>query len=79
MLQWLREMDGKQPGDPDKAAEAMIQAVESDNPPLRLALGEDAVKGIDEKLHSVKAELDAWKEVSLDTAFEGAVFSAIGG
>lgn len=79
MLQWLREMDGKQPGDPDKAAEAMIQAVESDNPPLRLALGEDAVSAIDEKLHSVKAELDAWKEVSLDTAFEGAVFSAIGG
>jgi hypothetical protein len=79
MLQWLQENDGKQPGDPDKAAEAMIQAVESDNPPLRLALGEDAVSAIDEKLHSVKAELDAWKEVSLDTAFEGAVFSAIGG
>ena len=79
MLQWLRENDGKQPGDPDKAALAMIQVVESDNPPLRLALGEDAVSAIDEKLKSVKAELDAWKEVSLDTAFEGAVFSAIGG
>lgn len=78
-LNWIRDMDGKQPGDPDKAAAAMIQAVESDNPPLRLALGEDAVNAISEKLESVKVELDTWKQVSNNTAFEGAVFSAIGG
>lgn len=65
-----QEMDGKQPGDPNKAAKAMIQAVESDKPPLRLALGEDAVNAINEKLESVKAELDAWKQVSVETAFE---------
>ncbi len=46
MLQWLQAMDGKQPGDPDKAAAAMIQVVESDTPPLRLALGADAVGAI---------------------------------
>ncbi|MBW4473132.1 MAG: SDR family NAD(P)-dependent oxidoreductase [Stenomitos rutilans HA7619-LM2] len=79
ILQWLESMDGKQPGDPDKAATAMIQVVESDNPPLRLALGADAVDTIAAKLESVKAELDAWKQVSLDTAFEGSVVSAIGG
>lgn len=79
MLQWLKDMDGKQPGDPDKAAAAMIQAVESADPPLRLALGADAVDTIAAKLESVKAELDAWKQVSLDTAFEGAVVGAIGG
>lgn len=77
-LQWLEEMDGKQPGDPDKAAAAMIQVVENDNPPLRLALGADAVGAIDEKLKSVKAELDAWKEVSVNTAFEGMTAEAIG-
>lgn len=77
-LQWLEEMDGKQPGDPDKAAAAMIQVVESDNPPLRLALGADAVGAIDEKLKSVKAELDAWKEVSVNTAFEGMTAGTIG-
>ena len=32
-------MGGKQPGDPDKAAEAIIAAIESDGPPLRLVLG----------------------------------------
>ena len=78
-LEWLRKMDGYQPGDPDKAAEAMIQVVESDNPPLRLALGADAVGAIEEKLKSVKAELDAWKEVSINTAFQGAVVGGIGG
>lgn len=78
-LQWLEEMDGKQPGDPDKAAQAMIQVVESDNPPLRLALGADAVGAIDEKLKSVKAELDTWKETSINTAYEGAEIGLVGG
>lgn len=73
MIQWIRENDGKQPGDPKKAAKAMIQVVESDNPPLRLALGADAVNAISEKLESVKAELEAWKQVAIDTAFEGAL------
>jgi len=78
-LQWLEEMDGKQPGDPDKAAAAMIQVVESDNPPLRLALGADAVGAIEEKLKSMQAELDAWREVSVNTAFDGVEVAAIGG
>lgn len=77
-LQWMKEMDGKQPGDPDKAAQAMIQVVESDNPPLRLALGADAVGAIDEKLKSFKEELDAWRQVSVNTAFEGVEIGAIG-
>lgn len=79
LLKWLQEMDGKQPGDPDKAAEAMVQAVESDNPPLRLALGADAISAISEKLESVKAELDTWKKITLDTAFEGVEVGTIGG
>lgn len=67
----VQAMDGKQPGDPAKAAAAMIQVVESDNPPLRLALGEDAVNGIIRKLDATKAELEAWKSISFSTALEG--------
>lgn len=78
-LQWLEAMDGKQPGDPAKAAQAMIQVVESDNPPLRLALGADAVSVIEEKLKAMNEELQAWKSVSVATAFEGAEVGAIGG
>ncbi|MGH7999884.1 MAG: oxidoreductase [Brasilonema sp.] len=77
--QWLQDMNGKQPGDPKKAALAMIQAVDSDNPPLRLTLGADAVNAIDAKLESVKAELDTWKKIAVDTAFEEVEVGAIGG
>lgn len=69
IVQQLQERDGKQPNDPAKAA-AMIQVVESENPPLRLALGEDSVNLITQKLESMKAELEAWKDVSMNTAFE---------
>jgi NAD(P)-dependent dehydrogenase (short-subunit alcohol dehydrogenase family) len=77
-VQRLQERDGKQPGDPVKAAAAMIQVVESDDPPLRLALGEDAVNLITQKLESMKAELEAWKDVSMSTAFEQEKASAKG-
>ncbi|MGF1938048.1 MAG: oxidoreductase [Nostoc sp. ChiQUE02] len=61
---------GKQPGDPKKAALAMIQVVDSDNPPQRLALGADAVEIIDYALEFMKGDLDAWREVSVNTAFD---------
>jgi NAD(P)-dependent dehydrogenase (short-subunit alcohol dehydrogenase family) len=76
---WIQDMDGKQPGDPIKAAEAMIQAVESDNPPLRLTLGVDAIGAIEAKLDSVKTELNEWREVGTNTAYEGVTVGAIGG
>jgi NADP-dependent 3-hydroxy acid dehydrogenase YdfG len=78
IVQRLQERDGKQPNDPAKAAAAMIQVVESDNPPLRLALGEDSVNIITQKLESMKTELEAWKDVSMNTAFEEAEASAKG-
>lgn len=68
-LQWFKEMDGKQPGNPAKAAQAIIQALESPHPPMRLALGTDAMSLIQEKLESVKTDLDAWKQVSISTDY----------
>lgn len=41
--QYLYGSDGQRPGDPARAADAMIQAVDSPNPPLRLPLGSDAI------------------------------------
>ncbi|MBW4688915.1 MAG: SDR family NAD(P)-dependent oxidoreductase [Komarekiella atlantica HA4396-MV6] len=68
-LQWFKEMDGKQPGNPAKAAQAIIQAVESHHPPMRLALGTDAMSLIQEKLESVKTNLDAWQQVTVSTDY----------
>jgi NAD(P)-dependent dehydrogenase (short-subunit alcohol dehydrogenase family) len=70
------QLEFQEPGDPKKAALAIIKAVNSENPPLRLALGEDAIYAINAKLESVKTELDAWKEVSVNTAFDELVSSS---
>ena len=61
-------MDGSQPGDPDKAAAAILDALDAEAPPLRLALGADAVEGIGAALDRRRADLDAWAAVARGTA-----------
>ncbi len=61
-------MDGTQPGDPRKAAEAIISALATEHPPLHLALGADAVQMIGEAHTARRRDLEAWKELSLSTA-----------
>jgi NAD(P)-dependent dehydrogenase (short-subunit alcohol dehydrogenase family) len=56
----IRGYSGKQPGDPVKAAEAIIKAVESPEPPLHLLLGKAALKGARWKLDLMKKDFDAW-------------------
>ncbi len=63
-------INGSQPGDPAKAARTIVTALDSENTPLRLPLGADAVEGIRGKLDSVRAELDRWENVAVSTAFE---------
>jgi len=65
---YVRDNHGLQPGDPVKAAEAIITALDADDPPLRLALGEDAIGNIRSRLESVGAELNAWEAVGRATA-----------
>jgi NAD(P)-dependent dehydrogenase (short-subunit alcohol dehydrogenase family) len=72
ILKILKQMDGKELGDPVKAAEAMIQVVNSDTPPLRLVLGADAVAMIHSKLTAMRTELEAWEAVAMNTAFDEA-------
>jgi NAD(P)-dependent dehydrogenase (short-subunit alcohol dehydrogenase family) len=65
----LRELDGNQPNDPTRGAEAIIRAVDADEPPLHLALGADAIEAIRTTLDQRRAELDAWASVGEATAF----------
>jgi NAD(P)-dependent dehydrogenase (short-subunit alcohol dehydrogenase family) len=65
---YVRGNDGKQPGDPVKAAQAIITALDADEPPLRLVLGEDAIGNIRSRLQSLNDELDAWEPVGAATA-----------
>jgi NAD(P)-dependent dehydrogenase (short-subunit alcohol dehydrogenase family) len=67
---YIEDQDGRQPGDPAKAAEAIIDALEAEEPPLRLVLGADAVEAIRAKDDALRAELARWERVARATAFD---------
>lgn len=58
---------GHQLGDPVKAAQAMLQIINSDAPPSRLLLGSDALQLVRAKLASMASTLDAWEQLSRST------------
>ncbi|CAN3979374.1 oxidoreductase [Kitasatospora purpeofusca] len=64
----LARYDGQQPGDPVKAARAVVDLAGLAEPPLRLQLGADAVDRVEAKLELVRRELDRWRDVALSTA-----------
>ena len=65
----IRGYSGRQPGDPKKAADAIVAAVESPNPPLHLLLGKAAWKGAQWKLDLLRENFDAWKETTIGADF----------
>jgi NAD(P)-dependent dehydrogenase (short-subunit alcohol dehydrogenase family) len=67
MLRALDAMAGKQKGDPERAAAAILRAVDAPEAPLHLVLGPDAYRRTSEKQASFAANLERWKEVSLGT------------
>ena len=68
-LRFLETMAGRQPGDPARAAQAIIAAVESETPPLRLVLGKYANDKTRKKLADSEAEHAAWEHIGLPTDF----------
>ncbi|WP_322760067.1 oxidoreductase [Frankia sp. Cr2] len=66
----LAGSDGVQPGDPVKAAAAVVDLVDSERPPLRLVLGKDGVAAVERKLASVRTELEACRDLALSATFE---------
>jgi NADP-dependent 3-hydroxy acid dehydrogenase YdfG len=60
---------GNQPGDPDKAAKIMIELVDHPSPPLRLVLGELALKRARDKLERFLKEMSDWEITSSDVDF----------
>jgi NADP-dependent 3-hydroxy acid dehydrogenase YdfG len=67
--EWADNSHSAQPGDPAKAAAAMVRITEVENPPLRLQLGADCVARVEAKLDQVKAELNQWREIATSTAY----------
>jgi NADP-dependent 3-hydroxy acid dehydrogenase YdfG len=65
----IRADSGKQPGDPVRAAQAIIKAVESTTPPRHLLLGNDAYEGAMAKLEELRKDF-----VAVETIARGADF-----
>lgn len=76
-IKQLRAMSGHQSGDPVRAAEAIVHAVESPNPPHRLLLGNDAYEGAITKLDELRDEFTAWESVSRGADFPKATPAAM--
>lgn len=58
---------GQQPGDPVKAAKAILQLINSPEPPALLLLGSDALTYVREKLNQMNSDIDTWEAVSRST------------
>ena len=63
------EGSGSQAGDPVRAAQAMIDVTENDNPPRHLVLGAWGVDAVANKLKATLAEVEAWRHVGMATDF----------
>jgi NAD(P)-dependent dehydrogenase (short-subunit alcohol dehydrogenase family) len=58
---------GKQLGDPDKLADAVLHLIETDNPPPQLLLGSDALKLVSDKIQRLEREIEDWQAMTVST------------
>ncbi|MDB5820645.1 MAG: short-chain dehydrogenase/reductase [Rhizobacter sp.] len=72
-LNKLGQTSGHQPGDPERAAQAIITVVDSPNPPVNLILGADGLARVRAKLAELTAEIDRWEALTLGADFPGNV------
>ncbi|CAN7555516.1 oxidoreductase [Rhizobium sp. LjRoot258] len=70
MARYQRDYNGRQPGDPAKAAAAVVHVASLTEPPLRLLLGSDALRGVEQNDAARAKEHAAWRELSVSTDFE---------
>jgi NAD(P)-dependent dehydrogenase (short-subunit alcohol dehydrogenase family) len=60
---------GKQPGDPAKAAQALLTLIAAERTPVRLFLGDDALSLVTQKLDAMRVEIADWDAISRSTSF----------
>jgi NAD(P)-dependent dehydrogenase (short-subunit alcohol dehydrogenase family) len=70
MYQYMERMNGKQEGDPEKAARAIVDYIHNNREPLRLPLGKTTIQGMRAKLASVEKDIAANEAISVSTVFE---------
>jgi NAD(P)-dependent dehydrogenase (short-subunit alcohol dehydrogenase family) len=67
----IKATAGKEAGDPAKLAQAVLKIVASKEPPLRVALGDDAIEAILGKIQQMKEDIEAWRGIGTNLNFDG--------
>ncbi|WP_405207151.1 SDR family NAD(P)-dependent oxidoreductase [Aquimarina sp. LLG6339-5] len=65
--EFIRNIPGKEPNDPKKAAKAILNILKSDNPPLNTAIGPDALEGMRKRLSHINTEIKEWESNAIST------------
>lgn len=65
----MAQYSGTQPGDPTRAAEAVIKALQAPAPPQHLVLGREGFENVERQLKSELEQIEAWKEISLSADY----------
>jgi len=65
MRAYFTEQDGKQAGDPQKAVEAIVKAVESEHPPLHLLLGASTLPRVKAKIEALQKDFTEWESTTV--------------
>jgi NAD(P)-dependent dehydrogenase (short-subunit alcohol dehydrogenase family) len=67
--QQVAQTSGTQAGDPVRAAQAIIDAVLADKPPLHLVLGKAGLTNVRAKIDALVADINGWEKTSLGADF----------
>ncbi len=67
---FAQEMDQAQEGDPLKAAAVIDKALQAENTPMRLQLGEDSIGAVRAHTETMLAEIKEWEPLGLDTKLD---------
>ena len=76
MLKMLRSLEGRSEGDPRKIADVIVQLANSDDVPVRLILGVDAEKRVQQAEAARASEAEKWRHLTVSTIFEDGRFDS---
>jgi len=76
MLKILRSLEGRAEGDPRKIADVIVQLANNDEVPVRLILGADAEKRVQQAESARASEADKWRHLTVSTVFEDGRFDS---
>src|ERR1700693_511841 len=76
ILKMLRSLDGRAEGDPRKIADVIVQLANSDEVPVRLILGVDAEKRVQQAESARASEAAKWRDLTVSTVFEDGRFDS---